>query len=134
MIAVLDASAAVGIVMQQPQAAHLVSYLEEASLVLAPDLFVSVVCNVFWKYRKADLLEQAEVKRSLSQALELPDRIEAASSCYQEAFALALRHQHPFYDALYLVLARRHNALLLTIDKRLSALAETLAIDVVKTG
>lgn len=131
MIAVLDASAAVGVVLKQPQAAHLISLLEAASLVLSPDLYVSEVCNAFWKYRTADLLEQAEVERSLPQALELPDRIEAASSCYQEAFALALRHQHPFYDALYLVLARRHSATLLTIDKRLLVLAEKLEIDVV---
>ena len=128
MIAVLDAGAAVGVVLKQPQAAHLISQLESANLVLAPALFVSEVCNAFWKYRKADLFEQAAVEVSLVQALELPDRLEPASACCQEAFAMAVRRQHPFYEALYLVLARRHNATLLTIDKRLAALAAKLEI------
>lgn len=130
MIAVLDASAAVGVVLCQPRAERLMEPLEAASLVLAPDLFVSEVCNVFWKYRKAGLLDQEQADRALSRSLALTDRLEPAFACYQEAFALAVRHQHPFYDALYLVVARRNNALLLTLDQRLAALATTLEIKV----
>lgn len=130
MIAVLDASAAVGVVLCQPRAERLMELLEAASLVLAPDLFVSEVCNVFWKYRTADLLDQQQADRALSRSLALTDRLEPAFACYQEAFALAVRHQHPFYDALYLVVARRNNALLLTLDQRLAALATTLDIEV----
>lgn len=130
MMVVLDASAAVGITLMQPQAAPLITQLESAALVLVPDLFVSEVCNAFWKYRKAGLLDQEQADQALSMALELPDRIDPATACYQEAFALAVRHQHPFYDALYLVLARRHAAALLTIDKRLAALANSLEIQV----
>lgn len=130
MIAVLDASAAVGVVLCQPRAERLMEPLEAASLVLAPDLFVSEVCNVFWKYRTADLLDQQQADRALSRSLALTDRLEPAFACYQEAFALAVRHQHPFYDALYLVVARRNNALLLTLDQRLAALATTLDIEV----
>ncbi len=130
MIAVLDASAAVGVVLCQPRAERLMEPLEAASLVLAPDLFVSEVCNVFWKYRKADLLDQEQADRALSRSLALTDRLEPAFASYQEAFALAVRHQHPFYDALYLVVARRNNALLLTLDQRLAALATTLDIEV----
>lgn len=130
MMVVLDASAAVGITLMQPQAAPLITQLESAALVLVPDLFVSEVCNAFWKYRKAGLLDQEQAELALSMALELPDRIDSATACYQEAFALAVRHQHPFYDALYLVLARRHAAALLTIDKRLAVLAHSLEIQV----
>jgi predicted nucleic acid-binding protein len=130
MMVVLDASAAVGITLMQPQATPLITQLESAALVLVPDLFVSEVCNAFWKYRKAGLLDQEQADQALSMALELPDRVELATTCYQEAFALAVRHQHPFYDALYLVLARRHAAALLTIDKRLAALAHSLEIQV----
>lgn len=131
MIVVLDASAAVGVTLMQPQAKPLISHLETANLVLTPDLFVSEVCNTFWKYRKANLLDREQAEQLLAMTLELPDRIESAADCYQEAFALAVRHQHPFYDTLYLVLARRHAATLLTIDKRLVALANSLEIQVV---
>lgn len=128
MIVVLDASAAVGVTLMQPQAKPLISHLEGADLVLAPDLFVSEVCNAFWKYRKANLLDRDQAEQALVMALQLPDRVESAAGFYQEAFALAVRHQHPFYDTLYLVLARRHAATLLTIDKRLAALANSLEI------
>lgn len=131
MIVVLDASAAVGVTLMQPQAKPLISHLETANLVLTPDLFVSEVCNAFWKYRKANLLDREQAEQLLAMTLELPDRIESAADCYQEAFALAVRHQHPFYDTLYLVLARRHAATLLTTDKRLVALANSLEIQVV---
>lgn len=131
MMVVLDASAAVGVTLMQPQAKPLISHLEAATLVLAADLFVSEVCNAFWKYRKANLLDREQAEQALATALELPDSIESSADCYQEAFALAVRHQHPFYDTLYLVLARRHTATLLTIDTRLAALANSLEIPVV---
>lgn len=130
MIAVLDASAAVGVFLLQPAARHLIQPLESTTLVLVPDLFVSEVCNVLWKYRKAELLTREETDLALSRTLALPDRFEPAFTCYKEAFAIAERYQHPFYDALYLVIARRNNALLLTFDKRLAALAVRLDVAV----
>lgn len=132
MIAVLDASAAVGVVLLQPTARFLIQPLESATLVLTPDLFVSEVCNALWKYRKAELLTREETDLALSRALALPDRFEPALACWQEAFAIAERHQHPFYDALYLVLARRNNALLLTLDRRLAAVAAKIEVAVLQ--
>jgi len=37
----------------------------------------------------------------------------------REAFAMACLMKHPVYDMLYLVLARRHDALLMTLDEKL---------------
>lgn len=50
MRAVLDASAAIEIVVQRSQAARLRGIVEEADVVLAPDLFVPEVVNTTWKY------------------------------------------------------------------------------------
>lgn len=41
-----------------------------------------------------------------------------------EALALACHLNHPVYDCLYLALARREAALLLTADQRLKRLAD----------
>jgi predicted nucleic acid-binding protein len=49
----------------------------------------------------------------------LPDR-----HLQVEALALACHLDHPVYDCLYLALARREAALLLTADQRLQQLAE----------
>ena len=67
----------------------------------------------------------------MEQALNLPDRLEPSNALHVGGFCLACRHLHPVYDALYLVLARRNNALLLTLDRRLAALAEQLDIEII---
>lgn len=131
MNVVIDASAAVGVVLALPGAEIFSEPLEQAALVTAPDLYVAEVGNAFWKYRKADLIPMARCEEALEQALNLPDRLEPSSVLHLEAFALACRHRHPFYDALYLVTARRLNAVVLTMDRRLATLAGQLGIDVV---
>lgn len=131
MNAVIDASAAVGVVLALPGTEIFLPMLEEASLVTAPDLYVAEINNAIWKYRKADLLPMERCELLLDQAIGLPDRLESSSALYQESFALACRHLHPVYDALYLVLARRTNATILTMDRRLAALAELLEIKVI---
>jgi predicted nucleic acid-binding protein len=131
MTLVLDASAAVAIALATPGAAVFAEPLVQAATVLAPDLFTAEVCNAFWKYRRADLLTMARCEQALEHALALPDLLEASSTLYREAFTLSVRHQHPIYDALYLVLARRNNATLLTLDKRLTTLAHDLEIQVI---
>ena len=131
---VIDASAAVGLVLAMPGTETFSAPLEQAALVSAPDLFVAEVCNALWKYRKAELLPMARSEQALEHALSLPDLIESSSVLHLEAFALACRHLHPVYDALYLVLARRNNAVLLTLDRRLAALAAKLEIEVIIPG
>jgi predicted nucleic acid-binding protein len=128
---VIDASAAVGLVFAMPGTENFAASLEQAALVVAPDIFVAEVANAVWKYRKADLVSRERCELVLEQALCLPDRIEPAMDLYVEAFALACRHLHPVYDALYIVLARRNNAVILTLDRRLATLAGSLEIEAI---
>ena len=127
---VIDASVAVGLALTLPAAAVFAAPLEQADLVTAPDLFVAEVGNALWKYQQAGYLPLSRCEQAVAQAMALPDRLEPASALHVEAFALACRHRHPVYDALYLVLARRTNAVLLTLDRCLAALAEQLEIEV----
>ena len=128
---VIDASAAVSLVLATPGSEIFFAPLDEAELVMAPDLFIPEVCNAIWKYRKADLLPMDRCERALEHALSLPDQLESSLGLHREAFALAVRHIHPMYDALYLVLARRNNASILTLDQRLAELARKLEIDII---
>ena len=59
----------------------------------------------------------------LSRAAELVDHIEPDRHLQVEALALACHLDHPVYDCLYLALARREAAVLLTADQKLIALA-----------
>jgi predicted nucleic acid-binding protein len=130
MNVVIDASAAIGVVLAMPGTESFSKILEMADMVSAPDLYIVEVSNALWKYRKADLLPMARCEQVLAQAVALPDRFEPACALNLEAFALACRHLHPVYDAMYLVLARRNNATILTMDRRLADLAEQLEIEV----
>jgi len=57
MIAILDVSAAIEIVLQRPLAEKFAAHVADADWVIAPSLFISEATNVFWKYQKlADLV------------------------------------------------------------------------------
>ena len=47
---VLDASAALHVVMRLPTAEPVIDKLEQATLVLAPQLYFSETANALWKY------------------------------------------------------------------------------------
>jgi predicted nucleic acid-binding protein len=117
--AVLDASAAIEIVVERPQAARLRDILEEASLVLAPDLFVSEVVNVVWKYHQFEQWSLPVCDRTLESALSLVDVLVPSKELYGEAFLLARTARRPAYDMFYVALARREDATLLTTDAQL---------------
>ncbi len=128
MITILDASAAVAIVMNLPESSKFEPDIARSDIVIAPDIFVAEVSNALWKYVRAGILDSDQGSSALERAVTLIDTFEPGQMLYKEAFALSVNHLHPVYDALYLVLARRHNGILATFDKRLAELASKLHI------
>jgi predicted nucleic acid-binding protein len=104
---VLDATAAVRLILADPAAADLAERVVGAALVLAPELMLSELANTLWKLQRADRLDNLDPQELLA-----------------EARALACHLNHPVYDCLYLALARREAASLISSDRRLNALAE----------
>ena len=132
MIVVLDASAAIELLLQRPAAEQLHQALEDADYILVPDLYVAEVCNALWKYTRAADDDKSAVT-SVEDAMALPDEFVSSRELYREAFSFAVQSGHPVYDCLYAILARRNNAQLLTVDRRLAALAVTGGISVLPT-
>ena len=120
---VLDASAVVRIIEASPQAALMEQALESADLVLAPELMLTEVANALWRLQRAGQLEAGGLQQRLDRAAALVDHIEPDRSLQAESLALATHLDHPVYDCLYLVLARREVAALLSVDQRLLKLA-----------
>jgi len=120
---VLDASAVVRIVEGSPQAAAFQQAVLEAELVLAPELMLTEVSNALWRLQRAGQLQPEGLQLCLSRAAALVDQIEPDRHLQVEALALACHWDHPVYDCLYLALARREAAVLLTADQKLMALA-----------
>lgn len=131
MIAVLDGSAAVEVVLARPAAEEIAGPLSAAELVLAPGLYVAEISNVLWKHARA-AGQPASYSDLLDDAVSLPDDLVGSASLCREDFALSTAHEHPIYDALYLVVARRNNAGILTVDRRLRSLAERLDVRVIR--
>ena len=120
---VLDASAVVGIIEGSPQEAAFQQAVLEAELVLAPELMLTEVSNVLWRLQRAGQLQPEGLQQCLSRAAALVDHIEPDRHLQVEALALACHLDHPVYDCLYLALARREAAVLLTADQKLMTLA-----------
>ncbi len=113
---VLDASAAIEIALNRASALKLSRAVEDASEVTAPDLFVSEVTNAAWKYHRFANVELAECDKILEFGIGLVDSFVPCVELYREAFQLARTAKRPAYDAFYLALARREDALFMTMD------------------
>lgn len=121
---VLDASAVVRIIEGSALGEELAARLLEADLVLAPELMLTEVANALWRLQRAGQLAADGVQQRLSRAAALVDHIEPDRTLQAEALALACHLDHPVYDCVYLVLARREVALLLSADQKLLHLAD----------
>jgi len=128
VIAVLDASAAIEVILQRDLARQTADQILKADWVISPNLYISEVTNVFWKYQKLAGYPHDECEKNIDQAIALPDNFITEIDLYREAFSAASMFGHPVYDMMYLVLARRHNAVLLTIDKKLNAVAKKAGV------
>lgn len=130
---VLDASAAVRLVMRMSGSQALLDTLDDATLVLAPALFRTEVANALWKYVGAGHLQPEQAQTRLEEAIGLIDQAIPDAELVNEALAAACQQGHPVYDLLYAVLARRHACAVLTLDRKLATLLERMSIGHVST-
>jgi len=128
---VLDASAALRVVLASPGIEEALETLERASLVLAPSLFASETANALWKLGSKGLLPPEALAERWEMAMALPTRLCPYHELAVEALSEASRHGHPVYDLLYAVLARREGCRVLTFDRRLISLLRKLGIGVI---
>jgi predicted nucleic acid-binding protein len=128
---VLDASAAIRLLLGHPgvaPSAH--EALARAERVLVPHLYFAEVANALRKYVRDGGLEEAEALERLREARDLVTHPMNDAELADEALATAVRFEHPVYDALYAVLARRHTCPVLTMDGRLRTLLRSLRVEV----
>ena len=119
MMVVIDPSAAIEISLYRTYAENFIHFLEDTLWVGAPDLFISESANVFWKYHQFENLPIELCEKSLERTIQIVDEFYPTNALYLEALSVSFQIEHPVYDSMYLVLARRHNATLLTRDKKI---------------
>lgn len=120
---VLDTSAAFEVAFKGECFQKYSEALKNADKVIAPALFQAEVANVLWKYIKGGFIDEENAKITLSLVYQFVDCyydvVENAVESLHESF----RFNHSVYDMLYLTLARRNGATLLTCDQKLKNLA-----------
>lgn len=123
---VLDASAAVEVALQKERASEFFNLIQAASVVLAPDTYISEVTNVFWKYRKFQQFTDEICLKGIEFCLNLVDVYLDSKDLWREAYTAGVKHQSSTYDMFYLAAARQNSARLLTLDKKLREVAGEL--------
>ncbi|MEZ5401221.1 MAG: type II toxin-antitoxin system VapC family toxin [Bryobacteraceae bacterium] len=133
MILILDASAAVRAAFEADNPRWRLP-IEQADLILAPDLLPAEAANAFWKYVRAGQLKRDSAANLLRSALELVDEYRSVHELALEAFDLGVLMDRPVYDLVYLAMARRHSACLLTADDKLRVAADRIGIRIAEAA
>lgn len=131
MKVVLDSTCAVEIALNKQDGDRLKALLDESEQVLAPDLLIPEFLNALWKYHQFNQLSLSVCDQALDLLPALVETFVPSAEIYREAFALTrAQKSRAAYDMFYLALARREDAVLLTLDSTLKKEARRAGIRV----
>jgi len=124
MTVVVDASGAVEIALKNPRSEDFRKILQKADVILAPDTFISEVTNVFWKYKKFSTFSDEICLNGIEFCINLIDDFVSSKELWRESYSEGIKNQSSTYDMFYLVTARRNSGMIISMDKKLNAIAE----------
>ena len=87
--------------------------------LLAPDLIFAEVGNIIWKKHRRKELTRSEAEEIVDAIVSLPLEIEKSKALLPFAVDLGLAYGITVYDAIYVSLAKVHETILVTADKKL---------------
>lgn len=123
-MAILDTSAAIHLALNpiDDSSDDVVRQLMEDQRFVAPSLLRTEAAQVAWKYVHAGHLDHGNAAKLMEAAIGYVDEFVDDRQLVREAFNEAVRLNHPLYDMLFFVLARRTGTPLLTCDHKLAKL------------
>jgi predicted nucleic acid-binding protein len=98
--------------------------------VAAPDLLLAEVANALWKKTVAREITFREADAAFELIRRSGIDLHVTAPLLPRAMELARRLDHPVYDCVYLALAEREHAALVTADQRLFRRLSTRKLDV----
>jgi predicted nucleic acid-binding protein len=128
---VLDASAGIEVVLNRSRSNEIASVLESSKRVYAPGLYKAEVTNVLWKYLRSGQITKEDAKAALQISLGLIDEYIDIQDFTDEVLSESVRLNHSAYDIFYLVLARRTDFTLITLDRKFRSLASGEGLDTI---
>ena len=130
MSLVVDASVAVRWFLPEQGSRDALVLRDQGLELIAPASALYEIYHAVWnaeRSRRASGIQLAELAELLSKAFIT---LAATEPLFLPAAALARDLSHPIYDCVYLALAQRENAALITADDRLVAAARKAKIRV----
>jgi predicted nucleic acid-binding protein len=121
MTVVVDASVAVKWVIPEVLSTEADALRDRAEHLLAPELLLPEAANALWKKLTRGELRAAEAAQALELLMGSGLDLRPSAPLLGRALDLARRLRHPVYDCVYLALAEREGATLVTADQRLLA-------------
>jgi predicted nucleic acid-binding protein len=118
-VCVVDASVVAAAFFQEVDAKAAGALLASEAELHAPDLIYAEFANVVWKRYGRREVDEQEAEDLLADFQRLPLRITPCSELAAVALPLALRTGRTVYDCLYLALAVRLKAVMVSSDRRL---------------
>ena len=123
---VVDASVTVKWLITEPDSVIARELAASGADLHAPRLMASEVANALWRKARVGEIERGDAGAMLAWVPEMPVLWSADETVSADAVRLALALDHPVYDCVYLALAHRIGAMVVTADRRfVTALAPT---------
>lgn len=97
-----------------------IAALESASQIVVPDSLFAELGNVVWQWIKFHQLSLQMGLETMRDAEALVDLTINSSQIRDLALELAVDHDHPFYDTLFVAAAIQINTQVLTFDRKLA--------------
>ncbi|MBI1815645.1 MAG: type II toxin-antitoxin system VapC family toxin [Deltaproteobacteria bacterium] len=116
---IVDASVAVKWVVPEVLSDQAERLLTTDAELLAPELLLTEVANALWAKTRRRELTVRESSRALALLMESGLVLRPSAPLLARALDIAHRLNHPVYDCIYLALAEREHAILVSADRRL---------------
>jgi predicted nucleic acid-binding protein len=111
-----------------PQVVTLFDQLAEATELWIPELCLIECANVLWKRVRFEGMPTETAERIVGEIGALPLMILAIEDLLPRALGIAVEQSLAVYDAIYIALAERLQAQLITGDKRQAIASEAVGV------
>ncbi|MDR2047961.1 MAG: type II toxin-antitoxin system VapC family toxin [Treponema sp.] len=132
MIVVVDSNAAIEVVLKREKGTRFRQIIESAEKTISSEFFRIETANVISKYCRGNYIKKDECHKLLELTENLIDEYVPIAENNLEALHESIRLSCSAYDMLYLTLARRTGAVLMTLDRLLGIIAEKEGIAVTR--
>ncbi len=119
MTLVIDACVAAKWFFEEDDTDRADALLLSAKALIALEIAPVEIMNAAWKRAARQLITTREAEITCERAMSIYTKTEPLAKLWNRAGEIMIFLSHPIYDCLYLTLAERERAPLITVDRRL---------------